>query len=115
MKYMPAKHPNNVEPYFFIWCDEAGTNVSGDNGELQGATINTIASLTVTSGLTIASSNKNAVTIKGISYAANTVVTVWVSGGTDDTDYTLSCKITTSESDARTLEQAFIIPVRVDP
>lgn len=109
---MPAKDPDSVEPYFIIWCDlDDGTNTGAatDTGELQGATIST-ATWTVPTGITKNSNNQNAVTINGVSYGANTVCTVWLSGGTVDTDYTLSCKITTSDS--RTLDKSIIIPVR---
>ena len=108
--YAPVKDPSNVEPYFFVLCDlQKGTNTSGDNGELQGATISTISSVTASTGLTVDSSNKNAVTIDGISYSADTVVTAWLSGGTAGTEYTVTCKVTTSDS--RTLEYSMIIPV----
>ena len=108
--YTATKDPANVEPYFFVLCDlKTGTNVSGDNGELQGATISTISSVTASTGLTVDSSNKNAVTIDGVSYAADTVVTAWLSGGTAGTEYTVTCKVTTSDS--RTLEYSAIVPV----
>jgi len=108
--YLPSKDPDNIEPYFIVWCDKDGTNdgSTSDNGELQGATIST-ATWTVPTGITKASSNQNAVTIAGVTYGANTVCTIWLSGGTDNTKYTLSCKITTS--DARTLDKSIIIPV----
>ena len=109
--YAPAKDPNSVEPYFFVWADKTGTNISGDDGELQGATI---ASYTVTpqTGLTVTTDNKNAVTIAGISYGASTVVSVWVSGGTDGQDYELLCRVVTNETPARTLDKTMIIPCR---
>jgi len=101
---VPYKDPNNVEPYFFVWCSEDGTNdgSTSDTGELQSATI---ASYTVTvpSGITKDSDNKSAVTIAGISYSASTVVTVWLSGGTAGTSYDILCRIVTSDS--RTLDQ----------
>lgn len=108
--YVPSKDPDNVEPYFIVWCDIDGTNdgSTSDDGELQGATIAT-ATWTVPTGITKASSNQNAVTIAGVSYAINTVCTVWLSGGTAGTEYTLSCKITTSDS--RTLDKSIVIPV----
>lgn len=111
-EYAPEKDPNSVEPYFFIWCDIDGTNdgSAGDTGELQGATISTISAVTADSGLTVDSSNKNAVTIRGVSYGANTVVTAWLSGGSDGVDYNLLCRIVTSDS--RTLDKTMIIPVR---
>jgi hypothetical protein len=109
--YVPSKDPNNVEPYFFVWCDKDGTNdgTASDDGELQGATISSYT-VTAESGLTLDSDNKDAVTIRGVDYGVNTVVSAWVSGGTDDTDYTLQCRIVTSDS--RTLDMTMIIPVR---
>lgn len=110
--YAPEKDPNNIEPYFFIWCDKkTGLNdgSTGDDGDLQGATISTKA-ITSPSGITVDSSSLAAVTIHGVSYAINTVVTVWLSGGTDGADYEISCRITTSDS--RTLDKTMIVPVR---
>lgn len=110
--YAPPKDPNSVEPYFFIWCDKDGTNsgAATDKGELQGATISTIVAVTPDPGLTVDSSNKNAVTIHGVAYGINTVVTAWYSGGTDGTDYNVLCRITTSDS--RTLDKTMVVPVR---
>lgn len=109
--YLPSKDPNNIEPYFIVWCDEDGTNTGAatDGGELQGATISTVT-WTVPTGITKNSDNKDACTIAGISYAISTVCTIWLSGGTAGEDYELNCKITTSDS--RTLDQSIIIPVR---
>ena len=108
---MTSKDPNNIEPYFIVWCDEDGTNsgVAADTGELQGATIST-ATWTVPTGITKDSSNQGAVVINGVTYAVNTVCVIWLSGGTADTDYELLCRITTSDS--RTLDKSIIIPVR---
>jgi hypothetical protein len=110
-KTMPSKDPNAVEPYFIVWCDKDGTNdgSANDDGELKGATIST-ATWTVATGITKDSDNTNAVTIDGVSYAANTVATIWLSSGTADTDYDLLCRITTSDS--RTLDKTITIPVR---
>lgn len=107
---VPSKDPNAVDFYYFVWCDLDGTNDGGatDNGELQGATISTA---TVTgSGVTVDSSNKDAVTIQGVAYAANTIVTVKISGGTAETNATVHCRITTS--DGRTLDQTIQIPIK---
>ena len=108
---MPSKDPNDILPYFFVWCDKTGLNTGGatDNGELQGATISTYT-VTVASGLTKDSDNKAAVTIHGVSYAISTVVTVWLSVGTDGTDYDILCRIVTSDS--RTLDKTMTVPVR---
>lgn len=109
--YAPPKDPNSVEPYFFIWCDKDGTNTGSatDTGELQGATIST-KTVTSDSGITVDSSSLAAVTIRGVSYGINTVVTVWLSGGTDGTDYNVLCRITTSDN--RTLDKTMVVPVR---
>lgn len=110
---VPSKDPDNEEPFFFVWCDRDGTNDGGtsDDGDLQGAQI---ASYTVTvpSGITKASDNKSAVTIHGVNYVADTVVTVWLSGGTVDTDYEILCEIVTDEATPRTLRQRMTVPVR---
>lgn len=107
---MNEKDPDSVEPYFIVWCDKDGTNdgSSSDDGELQGETIAT-ATWTVPTGITKDSSNTDAVTIQGVSYSANTVATVWLSGGTHNTDYDILCRITTA---TRTLDKTITIPVR---
>lgn len=109
--YLPSKDPNNVEPYFFVWCSKDATNDGSatDTGELQGATISSYT-VTVPTGITKDSDNKNAVTIKGVSYSASTVVAVWLSGGTAGTDYHILCQVVTSDS--RTLDQTIVVPVR---
>lgn len=108
---MPSKDGDDVEPYFIVWCSKNGTNNGGstDSGELQGATISTVT-WTVPAGITETSHNQNALSIKGVSYAINTVCTIWLSGGTAEVNYELTCKITTSDS--RTLSRTIRIPVR---
>lgn len=109
--YWPYKDPNSIEPYFIVWCDEDGTNTGAatDGGELQGATIATVT-WTVPTGLTKVSDNTNAVTIHGVSYAANTVCTIWLSGGTAGTVYQVACRITSSD-DGRTLDKTVYLRV----
>jgi hypothetical protein len=104
-----TKHPDSIEPYFVVWCDMDGTNsgAAADDGELQGETIVT-ATWTVPSGLTKVSQNQNAVTINGTAYGVNTVATVYLSGGTDNSFYEIKCSITTL---TRTLAKTFILPV----
>jgi hypothetical protein len=112
-EYVPDKDPDNVEPYFFVWCDRDGTNTGSatDDGELQGATISSYT-VTAAAGITKVSDNKLAVTIHGVAYAINTVVTVWLSGGTDGVDYQILCRVVTS--DGRTLDKTMVIPVRAN-
>ena len=112
-KDLPPKDPSAVEPYFIVWCDEDGTNdgTANDKGELQGSTISTSGwTGDSAAGLTEESSNKAAVTIAGIDYGANTVATIWLSGGTAGTDYDLLNQIITSDS--RTLEKTITVMVR---
>ena len=109
--YVPAKDPNAVEPYFFVWCSKTNQNdgATTDTGELQSATISTKA-VTADTGLTVDSSSLASVTVAGINYSINTVVTVWLSGGTNNTDYEVLCRITTSDN--RTLDKTMTVPVR---
>ena len=111
---VPAKDPDSIEPYFFVWCDkDTGLNDGSvnDHGKLQGETIASYT-LTVPAGITKTTDAKTAVTIHGVTYGANTVVTVWLSGGTDNTNYEIACQIVTSGSPARTLELTMKVPVR---
>jgi hypothetical protein len=105
------KDPNSIEPFFVIWCSRDGTNNGGasDTGELQGATIVT-SDWTVPTGITEDDSDTSSITIRGVVYAVNTTVTIWLSGGTAGTNYALVNRITTS--DARTLDQTMTILVR---
>lgn len=109
---LPDKDNANIEPYFVVWCDKEGINngTDDDDGELQGATISTSAWTVTPVGLTIVSNNTAAVTIHGVVYPVNTVATVWVSGGTDGEQYTLTNQITTS--DAKTLNRSILIRIR---
>ena len=109
-KDLPPKDPDAVEPYFIVWCDEDGTNdgTANDAGELQGATIGT-SGWTVT-GITEDSENTAAVTIAGIAYDVDTVSTIWLSGGTDGTDYNLLNAV--DLDDGRTLEKTITVMVR---
>lgn len=108
---LPAKDPNSIEPYFVVWCDPTGINTGAaiDHGELQGATISS-AVWTVPTGITKVSDNTGAVTIHGVAYPINTVATIWLSSGADNTDYDLLCHIVTS--DGRTLDKTIKIRVR---
>ena len=109
-KDLPPKDPDATEPYFVVWCDEDGTNdgSANDKGELQGETIS-VSDWTMT-GINEDSEDTGAITIAGVSYDVNTVATVWLSGGTDGTDYDLLNQIITSDS--RTLEKTITVMVR---
>lgn len=106
-----VKDPNSVEPFYVVWCSPDNTNdgTASDTGELQGATIST-STWTLDSGITENSSGTAEITIKGITYGVNTVATIWLSGGTDGTNYDLLDRIVTSDS--RTLDYTITIKVR---
>jgi hypothetical protein len=105
------KDPNSVEPFYVVWCSKDGTNdaSTSDSGELQSATIST-SDWTVPTGITEDSEGQAAVTIQGVTYAINTVATIWLSAGVAGTDYDLVNRITTSDS--RTLDHTITIKVR---
>ena len=107
----PPKDPDEIKPYHVVWCDKDGTNTGAatDTGELQGATIST-STWTLPTGITNQSDNKSAVTIHGVSYAINTVATIWLSGGTDGVEYKLINRVVLS--DGRTLDKTITIPIR---
>ena len=115
MNFAESKDPDNIEPYYIVWCAEDGTNdgtTSSDNGELQGATISSYT--LAPTNITIDSDNTLAVTIKPkdnapIVYPVNTVVTVWVSGGVEGSIAEVHCQIVTSDS--RTLDKTLKIPI----
>lgn len=96
-----------------VYCSKNGTNdgSADDSGELQGATISTIDSVTVSpaTGLTIDSSNKTSTSIQGVTYSANTVVNVWMSP-TANGDYAVTIEVTLS--DTRVINREFAITVR---
>lgn len=43
---------------------------------------------------------------------ANGIVTVWLSGGTSNTDYLITCQITTDSSPARVDERSIVVECR---
>lgn len=94
-----TKDPDAVIDVKFDW--KALTNESGDSDWLaSGETIQSTA-IAKSTGIT-----KNSASITD----TNTSVTVWLSGGTADNDYSLACKITTSAG--RTDERTMKIKVR---
>ncbi len=108
---LPPKDPNDKDFYHVVWCSEDGTNdgSESDTGELQGATIST-STWTVPEGITKVSDNKDALTMRGDSYDANTVSNILLSSGTDGTDYELLCRVVLS--DTREKDKTITVPVR---
>lgn len=105
-----TKDPNAVEPFQFVYASQDGVNdgTTADTGYLQGATISS-STTTVPSGLTKDSENTNATTVRGVSFAINTVATVWLSGGSEGETYAVVNRITTS--DGRTTDQTMFIRI----
>jgi len=95
---MYIKDPNAVLDYKFDW--KALTNLTGNSDWLESAETISTATITVASGITV---DSDSIT------DTNTTVTVWLSGGTAGTTYTLACKIVTSAS--RTDERTISIQV----
>lgn len=94
-----TKDPAAVLDYCFDW--KAETNGTGESDWLASGETISSHSVTVESGLT---KDSDAAT------DTNTSVTVWLSGGTDGDDYTVTCQITTSAG--RTDERSVTIKVR---
>lgn len=112
-KRAPSKDPESVEPYYFVFCDASkgiNTGSKNDKGRLQGATIESIVEVVSSDpALVVDSSNTNEVTIRAVVFPVNTVVTAWLSGGTEATVPELSCKVITSDN--RTLIKTMIVPI----
>lgn len=95
------KDPNDVKEYKFDFAGLTNGRVGAEADFLDSG--ETISSRTVTVGTGL-TKNSDSIT------DTNTSVTVWVSGGTDKTDYTVTCQIVTSAS--RTIEKSGIVRVR---
>jgi hypothetical protein len=81
------KDPDAVLDYPVIWSDW-----------LDGDTLSS-KSISADTGITVDSSeiNGGTVTVGNQSYAANTVVTVWLSGGTAGEEYDVTVSVVTTE------------------
>lgn len=108
---LAEKDPADVKDYHIAWGDSTNDASADDDGLLQGDTIST-QTWTVPSGITKDSDTVQAsiITIEGVSWPADTISTIWVSGGTADIDYTVSCAIVTAQG--REYTRRIIIPVR---
>lgn len=95
----PSKDPDDVDVFHIVWCSEDGTNDGSDedDGRLQGDTISGVT-WTVPGGITKDSESTASVTIQGVNYPINTVTSITLSGGTVDTEYELTCRVTTANS-----------------
>jgi|SRR5581483_1902706 hypothetical protein len=80
-----VKDPDAVLDYKFDWAPL--THGSGGSDWLAASEVITSFAVMADSGITVNSSSAT---------DANTSVTVWLSGGTDGSDYNVTCHITTS-------------------
>lgn len=111
--FKKGKDPDDTDNFTFYFCAKDGTNSTASGGGwLAGATISSYTLTVVTGTVTVDSDNKDAVTIDGVSYGANTVVTATVSGGTDEEDAEIRCRVTTSDS--RIADKTGVITVRAN-
>lgn len=112
MLKVATKDPDDVDFRHVVWCSRGGLNdgSASDGGDLQGATIDSAAWTVVSGGVTIETTHTNAIDIAGVSYAADTVATVKVSGGTAGAQAVLNCRVATS--DGRVLDQAISFDVK---
>ena len=106
--------PGETDFRVMVFCSRDGTNdgSASDTGELQGATITSVTVTAVDSSITVSSSNSNSVTYRGVTFAENTTVTAWVTGGTVGALGRALVEIVTSDS--RTLRETMEIPIRSD-
>ena len=98
------KDPHAVLDYKFDW--KPLTNGSGDSDWLDTAETITAATITISPSVAVTGLIKDSQSITD----TDTSVTIWLSAGTDYTDYTVSCKIVTNA--LRTDERSIIIMVR---
>lgn len=96
-----TKDPSDVLDYIFDFASKTNLRTGARSDFLDaGETIST-RTITADAGITVDSSSIT---------DSSTSVTVWLSGGTAGTDYTIACKITTSAS--RTVEKSMVVRVR---
>ena len=110
----PTKDPNDLEPYYVVWCDPLGINngLEDDNGELQGDTIvNSTWAISPAAELLEDSNNTDAITIRGINYPLNTVATVWLKNGNSGTTYEVTNQVVTANGRQR----SFTLSIPVAP
>jgi len=97
-----SKDPNATLDYHVILSAWLGANALAS------------AAWDVEAGLTLVSSsiNSGSVTIDGTAYAANTVATAWLSGGTVGVTYKVRCRFTDNNSPtARIDDRTFAVRV----
>lgn len=96
-----VKDPDEVLDYSIEYDPDEDDLPDGEEPYLEsGETIDT-STWTVPTGITKDSDSKGA-----------TTVTIWLSGGTAGATYTISNKIVTTNSPARTVERSFDVIVR---
>ena len=107
----PSKDTNDTDFRVLPLCSEDATNdgTASDTGELQGATISSHTAVAQDASITVDSSDLASISYQGITYAVNTAVTIWLSGGTIGTDGEVL--VTVTLSDGRVLDETVKIPI----
>lgn len=99
-----TKDPNAVLDYKFDW--KPLTNGSGDTDWLAAAETISSATITITPSVAVTGLIKDSQSLTD----TNTSVTVWLSSGTNNVDYTVACRILTNGT--RVDERTITIQVR---
>ncbi|MDG4552880.1 MAG: hypothetical protein P9E24_01325 [Candidatus Competibacter sp.] len=99
---MGFKDPQAILDYAFLWQDWLAAD--------ETITAHTITPSAATITVDSSSVNAAAVTLDSVEQKIGSVVTVWLSAGTADTIYVISCRVTTSAG--RVDERSFKLIVR---
>ena len=109
----PPLDTGDVDYRYAVFCSEDNTNdgSASDTGLLQSETISSITSITETpaTGLTDDGGALTSVSIQGVTYSANTVVSIKFTASAA-ADYEVDVKVVTSGG--RTLTRGFAITVK---
>jgi hypothetical protein len=98
------KDPSAILDYKFDW--KPLTNGSGDSDWLQAGEIISTKTITITPTVAVTGLICDSSSLTD----TNTSVTIWLSSGTDNIDYTVACKIVTNAP--RTDERTMMVRVR---
>lgn len=102
LKSFPPKHPSAVLDYVFDWASEK--NNSGSTDWLEDGSVITDYAVVAEEGIVIESDEL---------INEGTAVRVWLSGGTIDVDYKVSCSIVTNSTPPREDTRTAIVPVKI--
>lgn len=107
------KHSGDIDWFYVFYCDPTGLNdgSAADRGILASATIAS-HTVTVPSGITKVTDNRSSVTFEGVTFPANTLIAVQLSGGVNGRSYDVDFVATLS--DGRIIERTRTLKIRDD-